>query len=820
MLDLDLDVEADLGIDSIKRVEILTSFFQTVTDSAESLLEQASGARTLRQVLEVARTAARPAEPVSAPVGRPVTAVIPVAEPTSVSPPPPVPGGGEFTEVELTAQMVKLVSDRTGYPSEMLDVDLDLEADLGVDSIKRVEILTALGETLTGLPGNLPDIVNGARTIRQVVETVLAAMPRGAGAPPAGEAAGSTTAAGPQAACRLSRGEMMQRLVKLVADRTGYPAEMLDVDLDLEADLGIDSIKRVEILSSFGESLPDGPTKLADVTAGARTMNEVIDAVVRHLGAEPTTPSDAVAQLPSVDRYLVKLSRDDLPGDGSITIPKGVVIITDDENGAADALQARIRAAGGAAVVTGLRARDGVGAEDYRPIDLASAQSVRSLVSELRQEHGAIGGVIHLLSLREAPTVESMSLDQWQGLLSEEIKSFFYLLSAAAKDLQRENPCWVAAGSSLGPEPNHGSLPDPSRPWRGGLMGMIKSVAQEWPDALCRVVDVDWYGPEEMAGLMWTELSHPGAAQEVYYRDRQRWTPRVTNVPLKERQGEFVLDGDSVILAVGGARGITAEVVREFAARYRPTIILCGSSPWPEAEEALTAGITDEAALKQVLFSKLGEGGARPKPIEVERAYQRILQNREMVANRESFEALGAGVSYIQANVIDGGSVGALLEAIESRHGRLDGIINGAGVIEDKLLEDKTPESFDRVFDVKARFVYALSHLVKHESLKFMVLFSSVAGWFGNRGQSDYAAANEVLNRMAMYLCRQWGRRVVAVNWGPWAKAGMVTDGVKAQFKERGIDVIDPEAGSRYLVDEIEYGDIADALVIAQGRDG
>ena len=67
-------------------------------------------------------------------------------------------------------------------------------------------------------------------------------------------------------------------------------------------------------------------------------------------------------------------------------------------------------------------------------------------------------------------------------------------------------------------------------------------------------------------------------------------------------------------------------------------------------------------------------------------------------------------------------------------------------------------------------------------SLRFLVLFSSVSGRFGNRGQADYAAASEVLGRLAHELDRRWPARVVAIDWGPWRAAGMVSP-----WLERGV---------------------------------
>ena len=130
-------------------------------------------------------------------------------------------------------------------------------------------------------------------------------------------------------------------------------------------------------------------------------------------------------------------------------------------------------------------------------------------------------------------------------------------------------------------------------------------------------------------------------------------------------------------------------------------------------------------------------------------------------------------------------------------------MIHGAGVIEDRLLIDKTLDSFERVIVTKVRPLEVLVAALKPESLRFLALFSSVTSRQGNRGQADYSAANEVLNKVALHLSRQWQRRVVALGWGPWEGKGMVSPEVMRQFKERGIDLVPPHEGVEMFVREV-----------------
>ncbi|MFH0908635.1 MAG: SDR family NAD(P)-dependent oxidoreductase [bacterium] len=798
MLGLDLNIEADLGIDSIKRLEILISFAKSIAGAPDDLPEQLNTAKTLREVLAMASKYAKSSPSAPAP-----DAALRAAATAPVT----VSGNLEST-------LLALVAERTGYPSEMLGLDLDIESDLGIDSIKRLEILIAFAKCIPGAADDLPEKLNTSRTLRAVLSQVSSsAAPVAAGLRPAPVSAAPNVALRATATMPAPPGNLESTLVGLVAERTGYPAEMLGLDLDIESDLGIDSIKRLEILIAFAKTIPGAPDDLPEKLNTSRTLGQILEqasvfpsgvaAAVPAAQSKPTAATSAPKHN-GVYRNLISLEKTPIAVGGKLVCPKGVVIITDDGEGCAAAVQKKIEQSGGKAVIA-------------KREHMASAVAAESWAKELRARHGAIGGVIHLLPLRNAPDVKGISSDGWQTQLNEEVKSLFYLLRGAAPDLKKSADGWVLACSSLGRKANNGSLPQPSHPWRGGLMGFVKSVADEWPNLLCKIVDTDDPAPVTFVDRICAELSSRGQGSEFYYRKNLRWRPVMTKTPLDMNHARIQITKDDVIVIFGGARGITADIAIELAKRYTPTLVLAGRSAWPAAEGARTVGVTAATELKRILLEDLQKQGNKPKPVDIENACKRILMDREMMANRAALEKAGAKFFYYQADVQDEQAMEALIGKIYKNHGRIDGVINGAGVIEDKLIEDKTSESFDRVFDIKARSVFLLSHLLNPESLKFLVLFSSIAGWIGNRGQSDYAAANEVMNRMAMYLDEQWKARVVAIGWGPWDTVGMASDGVKKQFKERGIGLVSPEAGRRFMIDEICYGENSQAIVVAEG---
>jgi NAD(P)-dependent dehydrogenase (short-subunit alcohol dehydrogenase family) len=142
--------------------------------------------------------------------------------------------------------------------------------------------------------------------------------------------------------------------------------------------------------------------------------------------------------------------------------------------------------------------------------------------------------------------------------------------------------------------------------------------------------------------------------------------------------------------------------------------------------------------------------------------------------------------------------------------------VHGAGTLEDRLIAEKSLESFERVWSTKVDGALALAECIP-TSTRYLVLFGSIAGAFGNRGQVDYAAANDALDTLAHTLNRRdVETRTVAVDWGPWSAAGggMVSPELEAEYARQAIATIDPHAGVDALVRELTWGTRVDAQVV------
>jgi NAD(P)-dependent dehydrogenase (short-subunit alcohol dehydrogenase family) len=508
-----------------------------------------------------------------------------------------------------------------------------------------------------------------------------------------------------------------------------------------------------------------------------------------------------------------------IPHQGHGLMAGGRVVITEDVRGVAELLAGRLEAAGVPVDRLGHAAR---------PVDWTSPAAIDALVAGLR-ERGPIAGIVHALPLGQA-LGGAPDAAGWAERVGDAVKGLFLLVKATAADLQAAaqagGACLVAASALGGRFASAGSAAAEFFPGHGGIAGLVKTLAREWPRVRCRVVDLAPGDPAAaLAGRLAREVFAGDGWAEVGYDADRRIRLRTVESPLPlvgsfdRGQPALTLElrpGEPVVVT-GGARGITALVAAELARAWQPTLLVVGTTPMPVADESPeTAGLVVEAEIKAALHGWLRRQGRPGHPVELESSYQALRRAREVRANLARCRQAGARVDYARADVRDLGALSRILDDWRRRYGEPVGLIHGAGLIKDKLIREKSIESFDRVLGTKLEGALNLLRLMRPDALRFTAFFSSIAGRFGNIGQSDYAAANEVLNKLAQWLDRRWPGRVLSVNWGPWSGVGMVSQ-LEDHLGRRGLGMIAPEAGPALLIDELRYGRKGDVEVLYAG---
>jgi acyl transferase domain-containing protein/NAD(P)H-dependent flavin oxidoreductase YrpB (nitropropane dioxygenase family)/NAD(P)-dependent dehydrogenase (short-subunit alcohol dehydrogenase family) len=558
--------------------------------------------------------------------------------------------------------------------------------------------------------------------------------------------------------------ELSAMLLRLVSDRTGYPLEILRTDQDLEAELGVDSIKRIEIIGRLIKAQPAGIAERLqqsfETLVRAKSADALIDAILQSAPTLPDRTNAApIAPSGACPRFVMRSIAKPLP-ERSLRSLSGLYLVSADGEGLADDVAVGLRSHGAIVCV----------------LSVADRPSLAPRIAELRNAYGPVRGIIHLAALG-LPT-EPDGIDGWRAATAVATKNLFALLQACSAEMAEETePLRIVSVSRMGGDwGRSGELS--GSPVGGGAHGILRSAVREFPHILSKGIDFDVAcAADTMTDWIIKETLMAGGGDEIGFKLGRRFFfhPEPSEFPAAPPSEDWRPSMGWVVLATGGVRGITAEICRELA-RPGVRLVLVGRS---------ADGADGEAS-------------------------------SERQANLAAFRKAGAKVEYHAVDVRSEDAFGGLIDELYQRYGRIDAVVHGAGIIEDQRFATKPFESFERVFDVKADSGFILSRHLRPDGLKWVVLFGSVAGRFGNAGQADYAAGNETLARLGCWMNLTWpATRVVTIQWGPWCGVGMASEGVQSLLGSQGIVPIEPAAGRRFFVDELSRGSKHDAEVIA-----
>ena len=698
---------------------------------------------------------------------------------------------------DLGEVLLSVVADKTGYPREMLSLDMSLDTDLGIDSIKRVEILSALVEKLPWAANVPAEEVGTFKFLKHIVEFIAVSAPKehatvASVAAASGAQSGSMPAVTPAAAepapeqSPQSDQDLLQLLLSVVADKTGYPPEMIEPGMRLDTDLGIDSIKRVEILSALQERLP----ALEPLSPDAVGRLNTLQAIAGHIAG--TLSAQAPAQEPPADEPPQHeppqpAPVDEPPADEAAPVHcQWVQAVTAKEAWPAPRV-----------IDTDAVLRLVAGDTDRARGLMAALGERFSNAARLEPHADALqtGEAIDLLILMQDP---GLSGDDWLGLLQ------------AARPRLNEG-AWLLGVSFLGGDFGLGGLAEGRDPGQAALNGLLKTAAREWSGVHCRIVDVEMDVP---AGLLCRALLCQGPVELGLRADGQRCSVQCVPAPVQQISAPPV-QADEVVVISGGARGVASAVAWQLAHEWRVQLHLLGRTTLSgEPDWARTA--QDEPALRQALA--LTRPGLAPAALGEH--CREVLAQREIRDSLQRLQSLGVQAHYHCVDVRDESAVRAALAGIQEQHGPVRGLIHAAGVLSDRLIADQTPEQFQAVYQTKVAGLRHLLSALEPAALRFLALFSSTTARLGRRGQGAYAAANEVLNKMAQQQALLYPDcRCLALNWGPW-DGGMVTPALRALFRGEGVDVIGMQAGARSLLEALCVPETVPEMVLAAGPAG
>ena len=844
MLDLDLDLEADLGVDTVKQAEMFAAIreiYSIPRDENRKLRDYPTLAHVIRFVYEK----------------RPDLAAATVT-------PTPVAEAQQESEVKATPTVVASISpkhddpvkdrilalmvEKTGYPQDMLDLDLDLEADLGVDTVKQAEMFAAIRE-IYSIPRDENRKLRDYPTLAHVIRFVYEKRPDLATKPaevvpaptspspvqnvPTSEATAEQLTPSPTPVLvptpDAADDPIKKKVLQIVAEKTGYPEDMLDLDLDLEADLGVDTVKQAEMFAAVraAYNIPrDENMKLRDFPTLAHVIKFAHDRSAYSV-VTPATPLKAEQAKPAAVAPSIQPARPSLSSfDAANRIPRRVpvpilrppltfckttgvkldnqsrVVVMPDKGGVAAELEKALRA------------------EGVEVLSLDRALDSDALTSLLKNwtTTGPVDGVYWLPALDNEGDLRKLDLATWHEDLRIRVKSLYVTMRALYEQIGRPGTFLLSATNLGG---HHGyDAAGAIAPLGGAVVGFVKTYKRERPDSLVKAVDFEpKRSTAEILDLLIAETLHDPGAVEIGYTGEQRWTVGLEEQPAVDGQPGMVLDKNTVFVITGAAGSIVSTITADLATASGGVFYLLDLVPQPDPSNPdLKRFITDKENLKRDLFGRIQARGERATPALVEKELAGLERAQAAQTAIDAVRAAGGTPHYFSVNLADGKAVAQVIEQVRQSHGRVDVLLHAAGLERSHALPDKDPREFDLVFDVKSDGFFHLLHAIGEMPLGATVAFSSIAGRFGNAGQTDYSAANDLLCKItSSFRTTRPATRGIVIDWTAWGGIGMATRGSIPKIMElAGIDMISPEAGIPLIRRELTAGATRGEIVIGQ----
>ncbi len=865
MLEDDLDLEADLGIDTVKQVEIFANiasgFGFSVPDDLKlrdlntiARLGEYVGSRT-----EVSTTEST----VPSSVASPGSTQVPVPDETldraetSAPETPQAPSN-------VVAVVKQVIADQTGYTTDMLEEDLDLEADLGVDTVKQVEIFAKIAARFGfSVPDDLK--LRDLNTIAKLSDYIQARATdaKGAAQDPA-PAETLTTPLEPSVATEseavfreiepapapsvsvAGSVEALETVKTVISDQTGYTTDMLEEDLDLEADLGIDTVKQVEIFAKiaakFGFSVPDD-LKLRDLNTIAKLSdyiqaraNAAQNAVQGPAPAESETPVESAGPLETDVPKRSAQGAAPLNGDDEFPDPaspikrlvvRGVeapaipasrqdfsgkkIVVSLDSHGFAKKIIHQIQQKKGEVITIG-----GKGA-DFT-LDLSDVKAVENRMEAFKAAFPKVNGFVHLAPLDFYFDKDPAKKESDQAL-NTSLKSFFVMIKALFDTLDQPGSLigTISFDSIVFPYMDGcGEI----HPMFAGLSGLLKTVNKELPEPMVKVVDFSYKQPKKsipkIADTFLNELLSDDTRCEVGYRNKKRYV--LSMRPSIADKTQQIISANDTLLVTGGAGGITYEIIQQVVKKYKVNLIILDINDIYSTDPKFLDKVSTQAEL-MALFREDMPG---KKPVEIKQALDRLMRVRQSIDNIGTLESMGVRVDYHCVDVTDARAV----KAVVDKYDRVDGVFHAAGMEMSQFIPKKELWSFELVVDVKVKGMQNLLAAFECREYKYFFTFSSVTARFGNEGQVDYTAANDYLGKALFRQQQLHPERTYKVYaWTAWGGVGMATNPtVKMVLEQRGIQFLPMEQGVKFfmadLLDRSESEMVFSGLDYSFDRDG
>ncbi len=625
----------------------------------------------------------------------------------------------------------------------------------------------------------------------------------------------------------------------MIAEKTGYPKDMLELDLDMEADLGIDTVKQAELFAAMREhyaiprqenvSLKDYPTIRHCIKFVVESKGGAAAAVVQAKPEQPDLldigakreekPVLAAAEKPARQEWpkrhirhvpVVVAAPVEQEVIKKISSKRPVVIFAEDLD-LAKAFRAELnKHRADSYIFTPAKTK----VKDAITVDFRDMAATEKALKDFAAEHPDTQGIVYLPGCM----VKSLSKD-----------------TSAFADLRRYGlPLFMAvkylAGGLNSPEEGHSTFMavvttldggfgyktrDAYDPVYGAIHGPTLCLRKELEKSAVKLLDFEPSASNQLiVQKTFYEILYSDKRLAIGYADGKRWTLVGKPQALDKSHRAAELEGRNVIVT-GGGRGLGAMFSRMLAEQHKANVVILDIIEITEEAKRLTGmGETELKAWKMgELWNKVKATNDKATPAILEKEFTRLKDAAEMHRNLEAIRSLGVQAHYYRCDLSSPEAIASVTASIKADLGQVDGLVHFAGLERSKLAVDKAVEEYTLIFNVKADAAINLwkSGVVKEKG--FWAMASSIAGKFGNVGQSDYAAASDYIAKFCVSQSNR-GVHAVSVDMTGYAQIGMgARPGVEAFLKSQEMEFLYPEEGMQAFLDEIVYGKVPEIIL-------
>jgi acyl transferase domain-containing protein len=338
----------------------------------------------------------------------------------------------------------------------------------------------------------------------------------------------------------------------------------------------------------------------------------------------------------------------------------------------------------------------------------------------------------------------------------------------------------------------------------GAMAGLFKGIAREFSQLHVRVVDAPAaLTAVELAKGIVSEMQDGDGPVEIGLVDGRRVTIAACETRPAASAALESLKPGSTWIVTGGARGVTAECARELGRRNGLKLVLVGSTALIAVEQSWLS--LEDAGLRdlkgRVMLDAKGRG-ADPRT-----AWKTVEKSIEIAKSLAKFSAAGVDARYFPCNLSDAAAVRSLVQSITRDVGPVRGIVHGAGFEAACRFEKKTVDGLEATLGPKCVGLEHLLAAIDATTLEAVIGFGSTSGRLGGHGQADYSLANDMLAKMLVQLRQRRGLRATVFHWHAWDEVGMASRPESRFVLEQfGLKFMPLAEGVRRFMDEIEAG--------------